>query len=113
MDVLVSRALLKNHTSNGSSKELQATTINALDFIMGSLDAEVRKKRKCIALCELARTFGIPRYKLRFVGRPTFIGATFPWNFGPEAHFRADFYPLNLERIAVACSSDFPLPVLS
>ena len=27
-----------------------------------------------------------------------------------EAHFGADFYTLNLERIAVACNSGFPLP---
>ena len=39
-----------------------------------------------------------------------FHGATLPWDCAPEAHFGADFYPLNLERIAVACSSGFPLP---
>ena len=27
-----------------------------------------------------------------------------------KVHFGAAFYPLNLEHIAVACSSDFPLP---
>ena len=37
-------------------------------------------------------------------------GVTLPQDCAPEAHFGADFYPLNLERIAVACNSSFPLP---
>ena len=37
-------------------------------------------------------------------------GVTIPPDCAPEAHFGADFYPLNLEHIAVACNSGFPLP---
>ena len=39
------------------------------------------------------------------------LGVTLLKDSAPEAHFSADFYPLNLERIAVACSSEFLLPV--
>ena len=38
-------------------------------------------------------------------------GVTLSRDRALEAHFGADFYPLNLERIAVACNSGFPLPV--
>ena len=47
------------------------------------------------------------------VRRFRFVGATLPRDRAPEAHFGADFYPLNLERIAVACNSGFPLPASS
>ena len=42
-----------------------------------------------------------------------FVGVTHPRVRAPEAHFGADFYPLNLERIAIACNSGFPLPASS
>ena len=45
------------------------------------------------------------------VKRFQFVRATLLRDRAPEAHFGADFYPLNLERIAVACNSSFPLPV--
>ena len=44
------------------------------------------------------------------VKRFQFVGVTLPRDRAPEVHFGADFYPLNLERIAVACSSGSPLP---
>ena len=44
------------------------------------------------------------------VKRFRFVGVTLPRDCAPEAHFGADFYPLNLERIDVACNSGFPLP---
>ena len=47
------------------------------------------------------------------VKRFRFVGATLPRNRAPEAHFGADYYTLNLERISVACSSGFPLPASS
>ena len=40
-----------------------------------------------------------------------FVGVTLPRDRASEAHFGADFYSINLERIAVACYSGFPLPV--
>ena len=42
-----------------------------------------------------------------------FVGVTVPRDRAPEAHFGADFHPLNLERIAVACNSGFPLSASS
>ena len=42
-----------------------------------------------------------------------FVGATLSRDSAPEAHFDADFYPLDLERIVVACKSGFPLPASS
>ena len=48
------------------------------------------------------------------------MGETIPIHGGdtstrlcPEAHFGANFYPLNLERIDVACNAGFPLPASS
>ena len=38
------------------------------------------------------------------------LGATLLRDCAPEAYFGADFYPTNLERIDIACSSVFPLP---
>ena len=39
------------------------------------------------------------------------LGLTLPKDCAPEAHFGADFYPLHLKCIVVACRSGFPLPV--
>ena len=36
-----------------------------------------------------------------------FVGATLPQDCAPEAHCSADFYPINLSRIAVVCNSGF------
>ena len=48
-----------------------------------------------------AQHLGVKRFR--------FVGVTLPRDCAPEAHFGANFYPLNLERIAVACNSGFPL----
>ena len=47
------------------------------------------------------------------VKRFRFVGVTLPRDCAPEAHFGAAFFPLNLECIAVACNSSFPLPASS